>query len=169
MAWNTLPRDYSALGTIAPDQTLELLIDRLQDYDATVYRAEQDEVPAMIQTVLAGMAPQPVLVPAGLPPHLLPSTARFVTDAGFAPHELDRFPIVLTTATLAIAETGTIVLQNVPGQGRRAASLVPDVHICVLNAGSVVHTVPEAMRLLQHTATLPTTFISGHQPLPISR
>ena len=53
------------------------------------------------------------------------------------------------------------MLQNAPGQGRRALSLVPDYHLCVIDAASVVATVPEAMAALQATATLPTTFISG--------
>ena len=67
----------------------------------------------------------------------------------------------MTGATLAIAETGTIVLQNVPGQGRRAPTLVPDYHLCVVRAGDVVETVPEAMAKLAASASLATTFVSG--------
>ena len=68
---------------------------------------------------------------------------------------------VLTTATLAIAETGTIVLQDAPGQGRRALTLVPDYHLCVVEAVSVVQTVPEAFAKLQASAGKATTFFSG--------
>jgi L-lactate dehydrogenase complex protein LldG len=67
----------------------------------------------------------------------------------------------MTAATLAIAETGTVVLQNVAGQGRRAVTLVPDYHLCVVRMEDVVETVPEAMERLQETAGLATTFVSG--------
>ena len=85
----------------------------------------------------------------------------FAIDDNFTPVELDAFGGILTEATLAIAETGTLVLQNVPGQGRRAPTLVPDFHLCVLRASQVVESVPEAMDRLAATAMLPTTFISG--------
>ena len=68
---------------------------------------------------------------------------------------------VLTGCTLAISQTGTLVLQTVPGQGRRAPTLVPDYHLCVVKAEDVVETVPEAMGRLQPTAFLATTFVSG--------
>ena len=68
---------------------------------------------------------------------------------------------VMTGATLAIAETGTVVLQNVAGQGRRAVTLVPDYHLCVVRVADVVETVPEAMARLQATAGVATTFVSG--------
>jgi L-lactate dehydrogenase complex protein LldG len=67
----------------------------------------------------------------------------------------------MTASTVAIAETGTVILQNVPGQGRRAVTLVPDYHLCVVNAADVVETVPEAMDRLRGTEELTTTFFSG--------
>jgi L-lactate dehydrogenase complex protein LldG len=84
-----------------------------------------------------------------------------VVDAGFDNAELNAFEGVLTLAMLAIAETGTVVLQNTAGQGRRAATLVPDYHCCIVQEADVVETVPEAMARLQATATLATTFVSG--------
>jgi L-lactate dehydrogenase complex protein LldG len=74
---------------------------------------------------------------------------------------LNRCEGILTGCTLAIAETGTLVLQNVPGQGRRAATLVPDYHLCIVDAGKIAATVPQAMERLHPTANLATTFISG--------
>jgi len=68
---------------------------------------------------------------------------------------------VMTGATLAIAETGTVVLQSVAGQGRRAVTLVPDYHLCLVRVDDVVETMPEAMERLQAMATLATTFVSG--------
>jgi L-lactate dehydrogenase complex protein LldG len=82
-------------------------------------------------------------------------------DEGLPAAELDRVDGVMTGATLAIAETGTVVLQNVAGQGRRAVTLVPDYHLCVVRVEDVVETVPEAIDRLQKTAGLATTFVSG--------
>jgi L-lactate dehydrogenase complex protein LldG len=86
---------------------------------------------------------------------------KFVVDEGLSAAELDRMDGVMTGATLAIAETGTVILQNVAGQGRRAATLVPDYHLCVVEAKDVVETVAEGMARLQETAGLATTFVSG--------
>jgi L-lactate dehydrogenase complex protein LldG len=102
-----------------------------------------------------------MVVPAGLEAEWLPSGVEFVVDEGLAAAELDAVDGVMTGATLAIAETGTVVLQNVAGQGRRAVTLVPDYHLCVVRVEDVVETVPEAMGRLQATAGLATTFFSG--------
>jgi L-lactate dehydrogenase complex protein LldG len=100
-------------------------------------------------------------VPVGLEPEWLPGGFEFVVDEGLAAAELDGFDGVMTGATLAIAETGTVVLQSVAGQGRRAVTLVPDYHLCLVRVDDVVETVPEAMERLQATAELATTFVSG--------
>lgn len=102
-----------------------------------------------------------MLVPAGLPPEWLPGSILFTNASGLGTLDLDRFDGVVTGATLAIAETGTLVLQSVAGQGPRAATLVPDYHLCIVRSRDVVETVPEAIRHLESTSTLPTTFVSG--------
>ena len=107
-----------------------------------------------------------MLLPKGFAAEFLPSGFDFVTDGGepqavLTAKELDEFDGVMTGATVAIAETGTVVLQNVAGQGRRAVTLVPDYHLCVVRVEDVVETVPEAIGLLQATAGLATTFVSG--------
>ena len=102
-----------------------------------------------------------MVVPAGLAPEWLPGGVEFVVDEGLSAGELNGFDGVMTGATLAIAETGTVVLQNVAGQGRRAVTLVPDYHLCLVRVDDVVETVPEAMARLQETAGLATTFVSG--------
>ena len=86
-----------------------------------------------------------MVVPAGLAAEWLPVGVEFVVDEGMAAAELDGVDGVMTASTLAIAETGTVVLQNVAGQGRRAVTLVPDYHLCVVRVEDVVETVPEAM------------------------
>jgi L-lactate dehydrogenase complex protein LldG len=82
-------------------------------------------------------------------------------DDGLTAAELDAFDAVVTRAAVAIAETGTIVLDGSAGQGRRAISLVPDYHLCVVDSGQVVHLVPEALARLADSAARPLTWISG--------
>jgi len=162
--WNTLPRDYKRTPSLGPEAKLELLEDRLRDYDAQVVHTKTGEVAAMIARLLTQRGKRRLVVPIGLPEALgepLPGGFEFIVDKGFAAAELDTFEGVVTASTVAIAETGTIVLQTVPGQGRRAATLVPDYHLCIVRVTDVVETVPEAMARLQSTATLATTFVSG--------
>jgi L-lactate dehydrogenase complex protein LldG len=140
---------------------LELLEDRLRDYDARVVRAGRSEVVAVAARMLAERKVRRMVVPAGLAAEWLPGGVEFVVDEGLPAAELDGVDGVMTGATLAIAETGTVVLQNVAGQGRRAVTLVPDYHLCVVRVADVVETVPEAMARLQATAGVATTFVSG--------
>ncbi len=162
--WKTLPRNYKQTGSLERDAVLELLEDRLRDYDASVVRAKAGEVGVEIARILAEHGKRRLVVPAGLAEAIgeaLPAGFEFVTDDGLSVTELDGFDGVVTASTVAIAETGTIVLQNVPGQGRRAPTLVPDYHLCVVQATDVVETVPEAIARLEATASLATTFVSG--------
>lgn len=160
-AWSDLPRDYKRSSTLAHNAVLDLLADRLHDYDAQVLRSTLADLPRSIAAMLSARSIQRLVVPTGLPPEWLPRGFIFTPDDSLSSAELDRFDGVLTASTLAIAETGTVVLQNVPGQGRRAISLVPDYHLCLVRSQDVVETVPEAMARLQPTAALPTTFVSG--------
>ncbi len=97
-----------------------------------------------------------MLVPPGLPAGWCPDG---VVDGGFTPAELDGFAAVVTACAAACALTGTIALDGSPDQGRRAITLVPDVHVCVVRADQVVHGVPELLARLD--ATRPITLISG--------
>jgi L-lactate dehydrogenase complex protein LldG len=162
--WDTLPRNYNRTAALGREAILEMLEDRLRDYDANVVRVKVGEVGAAIARVLAQRGKRRLVVPMGLAEALgesLPAGIEFVVDEGLTTAELDSFEGVVTASTVAIAETGTIVLQNVSGQGRRAPTLIPDYHLCVVRAADVVETVPEAMALLQATASLATTFVSG--------
>lgn len=164
LAWEALPRNYKRIASLEREAMLAMLEDRLRDYDASVMRAKSGEISVAIAKILAQRGKRRVVIPAGLSEALvetLPAGFDFVVDEGMTSAELDGFDGVLTTSTLAIAETGTIVLQNVPGQGRRAPTLIPDYHLCVVRAADVVETVPEAMARLQATAQLATTFVSG--------
>jgi L-lactate dehydrogenase complex protein LldG len=155
-----VPRDYHRAGRLAAGsaELMELLVDRLVDYKATVLDAAADDVPAVIARGLAdaGVTGR-VLVPPGLPDGWCPD--GLPDEPGFTPYDLDGFDAVVTASAATCAQTGTIVLDGSPDQGRRAITLVPDVHVCVVRADQVVETVPELVGRLE--ATRPTTFISG--------
>ena len=159
--WNAVERKYRREATRPREVILELLVDRLQDYDAHVVRAVHVDVRTAVARMLGERKAKRMVVPRGLAAEWLPVGVEFVVDEGLPAAELDQVDGVMTGATLAIAETGTVVLQNVAGQGRRAVTLVPDYHLCVVRIEDVVETVPEAIGRLQATAGLATTFVSG--------
>jgi L-lactate dehydrogenase complex protein LldG len=132
---------------------VDLFVERVADYRAVVVRCGSQDVEARIADALPEGAR--VLVPEGLPWHV----ADAVADDGLSALDLDKVDAVVTGATVGIAETGTIVLSHGPGQGRRALTLVPDLHVCVVRVDQVVADVPDAFRLLE--AHRPTTWISG--------
>lgn len=156
-------RDYLASHTPDdPAALLDLLHENLTDYRAVVHRSTEHHLPSLIGRLLADRGARTVVVPPGLPSGWLASTrAEQCFDAGtLAPAELDSIDAVVTGCALAVAETGTIVLDAGPGQGRRALTLVPDLHICVVNSSDqVVASVPQALPRLD--ATRPLTWISG--------
>jgi len=160
-AWSSIERNYRTHGQLAAAATLHLFEERLREYDAGVYHADEAEAATAIRQILAQRKMQRVLVPDGLPAGWLVPEVEFVVDHNLSTGELDAITGVMTDATMAIAETGTVVLQAGPGQGRRAVTLIPDYHLCIVRTGDVVETVVEAMHLLQPTSTLPTTFFSG--------
>jgi L-lactate dehydrogenase complex protein LldG len=138
---------------------LELLADRLTDYGATVRRAAPHEVPGAVGDALKRRGARRVVVPPGLDLPGQPAGAEVVVDDGLSPAELDLMDGVITTAAVAVAETGTIILDGSPGQGRRALTLVPDYHLCLVRAAQVVALVPEALERLDPGR--PLTWISG--------
>jgi L-lactate dehydrogenase complex protein LldG len=160
-AWSGIERGYRREATRPREAIVELLEDRLRDYDARVIRVGRADVASSAAGMLEERKMRRMVVPAGLAAEWLPPGFEFVVDDGLPAAELDRVDGVMTGATLAIAETGTVVLQNVAGQGRRAVTLVPDYHLCVVRVEDVVETVPEAIHRLQATAELATTFVSG--------
>jgi L-lactate dehydrogenase complex protein LldG len=159
--WDGIRRGYQRSARRERGEVIELLVDRLRDYDAQVVRVGADDVGSAAAKMLAARGVKRLVVPAGLRGDLLLEGYEFLVDEGLAAAELNGVDGVVTESTLGIAETGTIVLQTKPGQGRRAISLVPDYHLCVVDTRDVVETVPEAMDKLAVTARLATTFISG--------
>lgn len=151
-------------------QTVELFIENVVDYRATVVPIAPGKVGSAIAKALK--AATSVVVPSGLDPAWtagLPDGIRIVSDDHLDNAALDGVAAVVTAATVGVATTGTIVLDNGPDQGRRALSLVPDLHVCVVRASQVVHDVPEAVARLRSTVDQgasagmprPLTWISG--------
>ena len=145
-----VPREYRRGERVAD---LDLLVGRLEDYKAVVHRG------VSIADTVAALAPAPLIVPPGIDPSWLPAGVDVLRDDGLSADTLAVAGGVLTAATVAVAETGTIVLDGSADQGRRAISLLPDLHICVVRADQVVASVPEALTRLDPSR--PLTWISG--------
>ncbi|MGW7270979.1 LutC/YkgG family protein [Streptomyces sp. NPDC054864] len=156
-------RDYlREHGHRSTDQTVDLLAENLADYRALVHRCADAELPELLTRLLSARGARSVLVPPGLPPEWLgASDATRVEDrAASTPGELDAVDSVVTGCAVAVAETGTIVLDGGPDQGRRRITLVPDHHICVVRVpDQVVSSVPQALERLDPAR--PLTWISG--------
>jgi L-lactate dehydrogenase complex protein LldG len=151
----TTPRPPIPHGS-APDDVVALFAERVADYRAVVERCTTRQLPARLK---AALPEGRVVVPAGLSV----TVPDAVVDDGLTAAELDACAAVVTDAAVGIAETGTIVLDHGPGQGRRAVTLVPDVHVCIVRADQVVADVPDAMPRLGPAVRQgkPLTWISG--------
>lgn len=149
-------------GERSPEETVDLLAENLADYRALVHRCTAGELPALLARLLAARGARTVLVPPGLDPRwLAASDAERIPDrAESTPAELDRIDSVVTGCAVAVAETGTLVLDGSADQGRRRITLVPDHHVCVVRVpDQVVASVPLALERL--APTRPLTWISG--------
>ncbi|MGI8458963.1 MAG: LutC/YkgG family protein [Propionibacteriaceae bacterium] len=163
LAYTDIARNYQTSSELDHDQLLDRLVDRLLDYKALVRQTSTDQLAATVATALAERGVDTLVVPAGLDDGWLTGTTvtRHLDTATdpLSVTELDAVDGVITTCAVAVAETGTLILDASAGQGRRAVSLVPDYHLCVVRAGTVVADVPQALARLE--ATRPLTMISG--------
>ena len=153
---------YRTRGELDSAALLDLLAGRLIDYHSQVRRTEPAKLLDTVHAALAERGAHRVVLPPGLDLPGLTGTldgVELITDGGLSAQELDQMDGVITRAAVAIAETGTIVLDAGPGQGRRALSLIPDYHLCLVNAAQVVALVPEAVARLHPDR--PLTWISG--------
>ncbi|MFH8388880.1 lactate utilization protein C [Streptomyces sp. NPDC018036] len=152
-------REHGARGVA---ETVDLLAENLADYRAIVHRATEEELPYVVMRLLAERGSRYVLVPPGLPPAWMSAAdpTRVHDRAVSTPRELDAVESVVTGCAVAVAETGTIVLDGGPDQGRRRITLIPDHHICVVRVpDQVVASVPQALERLDPAR--PLTWISG--------
>ena len=161
-----VPREYRPRGGHEPGSAAvrDLLAHRLTDYRAEVRQCPEVQIPGTVAAALNDHQVRWLVVPAGLPPAWLAAAGETdrLTDLPEDPLDvaaLDGSDAVLTGCAVAIAETGTIVLDASAGQGRRALSLVPDLHIVVVRPEQIVQTVPEALTVLDPRR--PLTMISG--------
>jgi L-lactate dehydrogenase complex protein LldG len=157
----TVPRDYEERD---PAGTVERFLERVADYGAGVRIASPGEVAEAVGDACRAHEVGRVAVPSDLPAAWLPPGLAAVPDEGIAVDELDRVPGAVTGCALAIAETGTIVLDCGARQGRRALTLVPDFHLCVVEEAQVLDGVPAAIRKLAEGLRgerRPVTFVSG--------
>jgi L-lactate dehydrogenase complex protein LldG len=157
----SIPRDYRRQGVSGPDAVVDLLAERLGDYDAHIYRCAEHEVPQTVETAMTERGKTALLRAPELPEEWLPSSHRFPTLGGKTYEEIDRAEGVITGCVAAIALTGTIILRHGPRDGRRALTLIPDYHLCVVFAEQVVETAPEGFARLRGMETVPLTTVSG--------
>jgi L-lactate dehydrogenase complex protein LldG len=159
-----VPRAYNGAGASELDeaQAIELFCERVTDYGAGLRQTDAAATTATVAAAAAAHGATALVAPAGLAPEL-PGLDLVLDDPPLPTAELDRLDGVVTGSALAIAQTGTIVLDGGSRCGRRAVSLVPDLHICIVEIHRIVATVPDAIAALSGAGleTAPLTFVSG--------
>jgi L-lactate dehydrogenase complex protein LldG len=158
-----VPRDYRRRGERGRADVVALFAERAGEYQATVRRAARGELTLTLAELAAEAGARRMAVPTDLPSDWRPDGVELVVDEGLSASTLDGVDGALTGCALAIAEPGAIVLDAGPGQGRRALTLVPDYHLCVVLEESIVELVPEAVERLAAAISegRPLTFIAG--------
>jgi len=157
-------RTYRQTDPSPRAEIVEQFIEYTLDYKATVYHIGEDELRDRITQSCAARGVRRLVVPPDLPDAWLPEGVEVLRDTGLSHADLEASDGVLTGCALAIAQTGTIVLDGGAHQGRRVISLLPDYHLCVVYARQIVGIVPEAIAHLSDAVSRegrPITFISG--------
>jgi L-lactate dehydrogenase complex protein LldG len=161
-SYATISRTYQRRGTLDREANLDLLIDRLVDYDSEIVKVQDETaIAAAVAGILAASGETSLLADSAVPSLWLPSDVTLIVDDGLDTEQIDAAQAVLTTCEAAVASTGTIFLVHGGAQGRRVATLLPDHHICVIREGQVYETVPEALAALDHSDPRPITTVSG--------
>jgi L-lactate dehydrogenase complex protein LldG len=165
LRYEDIVREYRTTSDSSAEALTELLIDRLVDYRALVRPCSADDLAATIAAALAERGAYTVVAAAGLHPSWTTNLSLNVLIDGLSEgdhlsvSELDAVDGVITSCAVAVAETGTLILDGSPGQGRRVVTLIPDYHLCVVISDQIVPDVPQALARLE--ATRPLTMISG--------
>jgi L-lactate dehydrogenase complex protein LldG len=161
-----LSRNYTRRGQLTPQARIELMIERLREYDAEVVECSPEELPDTIAAQLAASGKLIFVTPPGTPAGWMVTAAWQITgfewniDHGLATSEIEQAEGVVTAAFCGIADSGTIVLHHSPAEGRRVLTLLPDWHLCILKASQVVETLPEYFSRCPQPQPL-VTWISG--------
>ncbi|MGI8575957.1 MAG: LutC/YkgG family protein [Egibacteraceae bacterium] len=158
-----VPRAYHRTGALSAEAMLDQFVERVSEYQASVRRVAERSLAAGIADTLTAAGIRRLIVPNDVPDDWRPEGIEVVDDDGGGHERLDRVDGVLTGCSGAIAETGTITLDSGARQGRRALTLVPDYHLCVVRADQVVASVPEGVAALADAIAegRPITWISG--------
>jgi L-lactate dehydrogenase complex protein LldG len=160
-------RGYRREDDAPREEIVERFAERVAEYEATVHRVSKDELPGTIEEILRDRRVKRLVIPPYLPKEWIPEGVEPLRDAArprLNKEELDSSDGVLTGCALGIAQTGTIVLDSGRAQGRRALTLLPDYHLCVVGEDQIVGLVPEAFAELEETVKgegRAITFISG--------
>ena len=160
-------RGYRKEDDAEREELVERFAERAAEYKATVHRVTEDELPRAIEEALERRGVRRLVIPPYLPQNWIPEGIETLRDAArprLTNEELDQSDGVLTGCALGIAQTGTIVLDSGRAQGRRALTLLPDYHLCVVREEQIVGLVPEAFAGLEETvrnSRRAITFISG--------
>jgi L-lactate dehydrogenase complex protein LldG len=156
-------RAYRFAGSLTIEKRVELFCARVGEYQAQVHRVAEADLAQRIASICAARGAARLVVPAGLPASWHGADLEFIDDLGLSPAELERVDGAVTGCTAAVAETGTIILTAGPLEGRRALSLVPDLHVCIVRETQIVELVPDAIAMIGSLglARQPITFISG--------
>lgn len=156
-------RDYRRVGELPAAATIELFAENCADYRANVRQIAADELPFAIAAALAERGARRLAIAADLPREWRVDDVEWVEDRGLTHAELSAVDGVVTGCAVAIAQNGTIVLDSGPAQGRRALTLLPDYHLCIVLAEQIVELVPEGIARLHDAAVAgrPMTMIAG--------
>ncbi len=156
-----IPREYHIAGLLDLNGRLDLFVDRLHDYGATVYECLEANISKIIAKALTERNVRKLVTGIDFPGGWIPTGFDFCPDNDLMTSELDAFQGVVTACAIAIAETGTIILRHADEEPRRAVSLIPDYHLCIVFAEQLVETVSEGIRQMAAMGNVPLTTISG--------
>lgn len=157
-----IPREYTRGSGLDAHATIELLIDRLVDYDTEVIQVADDAgIGAAVAQSLANAGETALLAPAEFPRAWLPEGPTLTFDEGLSHEALNAQKTVITTCEAAVASTGTIFLVHGGTQGRRVITLLPDHHLCIVRRSQVYGVLPQALEAIRPSAAKPITTISG--------
>lgn len=156
-----IPREYQKEGTLNADELREMLVDRLEDYKADVHVTDESGLNSTLVGILKERGCSNVVYAPGMDAGLLDGFEGTITpdDNAKDPRELDAVDAVVTESHVTSAQTGTIVLESNETCGRRALTLVPDRHVCIVRKDQIVYGVPEMVSRINPER--PATWISG--------
>jgi L-lactate dehydrogenase complex protein LldG len=158
----SIPRRYRRHGALDFEHRVALFCERVGEYRAVVTRVHESGISAACAAICTAQAVRKIILPPGLPHAWRPANVEQF-DGTLGAEQLDGVDGAITGCTAAIAETGTIILTGGPREGKRAITLVPDVHICVVLESQIVELVPEAFELIARESLerRPITLVSG--------